>query len=501
MVNPKTSELATTQSDPYVPIYQTVMQPTDEVLVSRGGASAYKVYDEIRRDPHAFAILQKRKLEVVSREWTVQEASERRVDKQAAAEVERQLKAIDFDRLTRGMMGAILKGFSVAEVIWARDGGRWVLGQVNVKKQRRFRFDMDNRLRMLTRSSPVDGELVPDRKFIIHRHSIDDDDDDPYGVGLGSVLFWPAWFKRQALSNWLQATRKHAAPTTMAQYQGAYDKEKQDTLAVALSAMQASDSLIVPENVKVDLLEGKANGDQFEKINRYLDELMSEATLGETLTTNSGERGARSLGDIHNEIRVAIAKADSDLLSKTFRNTIVRWIVELNYPGAGIPEVWRDFSEAEDLDAKVDRDVKIHQMGYRPAGVDYINETYGGDWVDGPPAAESTPPIAPEQVPVTPAGQEAEATAGLAFADPERPENQSRQAIEQLSSQVAQFGRPIVNQMIEEIRTAFADATSYDDLNERLLRLTGDLSIEELGQLMAQGHVIGNLEGRASVDG
>lgn len=500
MVNPKTAEIATTSSDPYVPIYQSVMQPTDEVLVARGGASAYKVYDEIRRDPHAFAILQKRKLEVVSREWSVQEASERRIDKQAAAEVERQLKAIDFDRLTRGMLGAILKGFAVAEVIWARDGGRWVIAEVKVKKQRRFRFDMEGQIRMLTRLSPVDGVELPDRKFIVHRHSIDDDDDDPYGVGLGSVLFWPAWFKRQALSNWLQATRKHAAPTTMAQYQGAYDKSKQDVLAVALSAMQGSDSLIVPENVKIDLLEGKANGDQFEKLNRYLDELMSEAVLGETLTTNSGERGARSLGDIHNEIRIAIAKADSDLLSKTFRNTIVRWIVELNYPSAGIPEVWRDFSEAEDLNDKIERDKKIHSMGYQPSSVDYINETYGGDWIEKPQA--NAEPVASDPLPtVTPAAAEASVTAGLAFADPERPESQAKKVIGELSDQMSAFGRPAVDAMISQIRQAFDEATSFDDLNERLLRLTGDMSIEELGQLMAQGHVIGHLEGRASVDG
>lgn len=500
MVNPKSAEIATTSSDPYVPIYQSVMQPTDEVLVARGGASAYKVYDEIRRDPHAFAILQKRKLEVVSREWSVQEASERRIDKQAAAEVERQLKAIDFDRLTRGMLGAILKGFAVAEVIWTRDGGRWVIAEVKVKKQRRFRFDMEGQIRMLTRSSPVDGVELPDRKFIVHRHSIDDDDDDPYGVGLGSVLFWPAWFKRQALSNWLQATRKHAAPTTLAQYQGAYDKSKQDLLSVALAAAQASDSLIIPENVKIELLEGKANGDQYEKLNRYLDELMSEAVLGETLTTNSGERGARSLGDIHNEIRIAIAKADSDLLSKTFRNTIVRWIVELNYPGAGIPEVWRDFSEAEDLNDKIERDTKIHAMGYQPSSVDYINETYGGDWIEKPQATIE-PGAADPMTPVTPAAAEGDVTAGLAFADPERPESQAKKVIGELTDQMSTFGRPAVGAMLEDIRQAFSEATSFDDLNERLLRLTGDMSIEELGQLMAQGHVIGHLEGRASVDG
>ncbi|MGE6741729.1 DUF935 domain-containing protein [Allorhizobium pseudoryzae] len=491
MASTPTGEIATTRSDPFVPIFQTTMQPTDEVLVANGGTSAYRVYDEIRRDPHAHAILQKRKLEVVSREWQVFEASDRRIDKKIASEADQFLKAINFDQLTRGLLGAILKGFSVAEILWVRDGARWVPSAVKVKKQRRFRFDMDGRLRMLTRSSPIDGVEVPDRKFIVHRHSIDDDDDDPYGVGLGSVLFWPAWFKRQVLANWLQATRKHAAPTTLAQYTGAYDKAKQDVLSEALEAMQGADSLIVPENVKVSLLEAKAAGSPSEQLARYLDELMSEATLGETLTTNSGERGARSLGEVHNEIRVAIAKADADLVCQTIRDTLLRWYVELNYPGEAIPNVWRDFSEAEDLNDKVDRDKKIYEMGYKPTSVDYLNDTYGGDWIE----REAAKP----DVGANPAN--AQPAAELAFADPARRNGSAAQIVRQISDQMLELGSPAIDAMIAAIRSAFADATSYDDLIERLARLSGDLSIDELAQLMSQGSVLADLEGRASVDG
>ncbi len=130
---PPGQEIATLASDPYVPSYQNLLQPTDEVLAARGGAHAIKVYDEIRRDAHAFAILQKRKLEVVSREWNVKppEEATSRLDKKAAAEVERQFKALDFDRLTRGLMGAVLKGFSVAEIMWELRDGVWTAAAVN----------------------------------------------------------------------------------------------------------------------------------------------------------------------------------------------------------------------------------------------------------------------------------------------------------------------------------------------------------------------------------
>ncbi len=486
MAGPATFEVATIASDPYVPQFQGVMSPTDEVLASRGGIAGLKVYDEIRRDPHAFAILQKLKLEVVSREWKVQPASERRIDKRAAETVERQLKAIDFDRLTRGLLGAVLKGFSVAEVLWSSTALGWQAAFVKVKKQRRFRFTMGGDLRMLTRNNTTDGEPVPDRKFIVHRHSIDDDDDDPYGVGLGSVLFWPAWFKRQVLAHWLRGTEKHATPTVVGKYQGGFDKEKQDKLLAAMRQMASDTGIAIPDTVIMELLESKnaGGGDFIEKLARYLDELMSEAVLGETLTTNSGERGARSLGEIHNEIRIAIAKAASDLVSATLKNTLVRWIVELNHPGAAIPDIYRDFSEAEDLDKKVERDKKIFEMGYEPADADYMNETYGGDWVKKADRTKDGEPV----------DQPCKLPSGLEFADP-APVRNGERVVKELSEQLDTLGQPILDAMIAQIRTEFQEARDYDDLELRLARLSSQMGVDDLATLLGQGSLLASLEG------
>jgi len=494
MAAPVIPEIATAQSDPYVPNYTGLLQPTDEVLASRGGASAIKIYDEIRRDPHAFAILQKLKLEVVSREWKVTPASESRLDKKAAAEVERQLKAINFDRLTRGLLGAVLKGFSVAEVLWSSTALGWEASAVKVRKQRRFRFTVEGSLRILTRSNSMDGEAVPERKFIVHRHTIDDDDDDPYGVGLGSVLFWPAWFKRQVLAHWLRGTEKHATPTTVMKYEGSFDEKRQAQLTGVLRQMANDTGLVIPTTVTAELLESKnaGGGDFFEKLARYLDELMSEAVLGETLTTNSGERGARSLGEIHNEIRIAIAKAASDLVCETIRDTLVRWIIELNYPGAGLPEVWRDFSETEDLDKKVERDQKLHEMGYEPADPDYMSDTYGAEWIK---KQHATPePVDPDKKPSI--------MDNLEFA--ENPNNVSKRgetAVKELSEQLGSAAQPAIDAMIEAVRTEFTEAQDYDDLILRLARLSAEMGVEDLATAMEQGSLLAMLEGVDSANG
>lgn len=481
MAAPDTKEIASIERDPMVPAFQGVLAPSDETLRLRGGGQGYGLYDEIRRDPHAFAVLQKRSLEVVSREWHVLAASDRLRDRKAAEFVETQLKALNFDRLTRGLMGAVLKGFAVGEVMWVLKDGLWTVPKVKVRKQRRFRFTVAGELRLITRENGFDGEPVPDRKFIVHRHSIDDDDDDPYGVGLGTVLFWPAWFKRQVLAFWLKASEKFAGPTVLATYQGDYDKARQDQILTAIRTMQNDAGLVVPQSVVVTLLEAQraGGGDAFEALNRYLDELMSEAVLGETLSTNSGQRGARSLGEVHNDVRIAIAKADADLVSATINDSLVRWLVEVNLPGAAPPTVWRDFSEAEDLDKRVQRDKAIFDMGYRPKSSDYINETYGGEWVE----KQSAPP---------PEAQDAAEKLGALFA-----EAAGADPLAPLVDRLEEAAQPAIDAMLARIREAVMSASSYEDLAERLLSL--GLAPDELAAAIEAAATVAELAGRAEV--
>ena len=493
MVAVDTREVATVKTDPMVSAFQNIMEPTDETLKIRGGGKGVDAYDEIRRDPHAYSVLQKRKQEVCSREWNVFEASEKRIDKKAAELVRSQLANINFDLLTRGLMGAVLKGYAVAEVMWANIDGTWTVSAVKVRRQGRFRFTLDGELRLITRDTPYEGDPVPDRKFIVHRHSIDDDDDDPYGVGVGSVLYWPVWFKRQALGNWLRATERFSAPTVDISYQGEYDKKRQDELLLAAKSLGTDGAIAHPENATISLLEASrgGGGDVLESINRYLDELMSEAVLGETLSTNSGERGARSLGEIHNQVRIAIAKADADMISYTLKQTLVRWIVELNMPGAQVPDVWRDFAEVEDLDKRSERDKRLSEMGYEPKDTKYLDDTYGGEWVK---KTTATPAEDDPEAPATTAGETSKLD--QLFADRPQPAGDDADS---LADQLDVLAAPEIDKMIEAIRAEVDAAVSYDDLATRLLRLSSEIGIDDLGSLMEQASIVANLTGRASV--
>lgn len=354
-----------------------VLANQDETLLTRGGGRGLKIYDDIERDAHAYAVLNKRKSAVISREWNVDPASDSARDRAIADEIKQWLSDLKFDRLCKDLLDATLKGYAVAEIMWARRGNRIVPTHYFARDQRRFVFDSDRRLRLLTPRDQFNGELMPPGKFVVH--TVGGKDGTPYGLGLGSKLFWPVFFKRQDITFWLVFADKFGTPTARGTYPAGTGTTEQKNLLASLQAIRQDSSIIMPEGMQVDLLEAKRTGagDFYERLARYMDEQMSEAVLGETLTTTVGSRGGnRALGEVHNEVRLEVAKEDADMLSDTLNETLIKWCVERNWPGAQPPTVWREFSEPEDLKVRAERDEILDRMGWELEEERFI-EIYG----------------------------------------------------------------------------------------------------------------------------
>ena len=156
-------EIATPRNSNVYPLYcNNRVVSRDWTLRTKStqfGESTYAIYDDVLRDPHAYAVMQKRYMEVIGRGWIVHAGSERRKEKKAAELVERQLKNLGFnsdnkmaiapgsgfDSTALGMMSAILKGFSVGEVIWGKNDGEVYAKEVRVKDQRRFSYSYNDK--------------------------------------------------------------------------------------------------------------------------------------------------------------------------------------------------------------------------------------------------------------------------------------------------------------------------------------------------------------------
>ncbi len=369
-------EIASIEKDILYPTWDGILRNQDPTLLSRGGGKGLLIYEELERDPHCYAVIQKRKMAVVNRRWEVTAASEKRVDKKAAELIEVQLKSINFDHICLCLLDAILKGYAVGEVMWSNSDEGITVDRIIPRDQRRFTFASDYSLRLLTQRNLWKGELVPDRKFITH--SFGAKDGSPFGLGLGSRLFFPVFFKRQGITFWLTFCDKYGSPTAIGKYQPNATLEQQQKLLGALQAIAQDAGVIIPEGMDISLLEAARSGtiDTYEKLCRYFDEQISEAVLGETLSTNVGSTGSYAASSTHNDVRLELAKADADLLSDTLNRTLIKWIVELNIPEAKSPTIWRIFDEQEDLNSRVNRDKTLFDMGFK-LKIESVVEIYG----------------------------------------------------------------------------------------------------------------------------
>jgi phage gp29-like protein len=465
-----TNEIASIKRDPLHPLLSGLIQPNDETLATRGQSKGIKLYEEIERDAQVFSCLNKRKMAVISRPWEVVAASDAALDQQAAEVVRTQLTALNFDVLCLNLLDAINKGYSIGEVIWANEGSAIIASEVRARAQQRFWFGEDYELRLKTLSNLLPGEQMPERKFIVH--SVGAKDGSPYGLGLGSKLFWLVWFKRQGITFWLTFLDKFGSPTVIGKYPTGTQPPEQQKLMDALGAISQDAGVSIPAGMEIALLEATRGGQAgYELLCRYMDEQIAHCILGEAEGGKNSGGALASAAITRNEVRLELVQFDADMLSATLNKTLVKWITEFNVPGATPPTIWRKIVTPEDIKLRAERDQILFNMGMRPSPA-YQAENYHG-WT----------------FPTKTEGK------SLAFAESAPAVTHS----DVLAAQLAVEAAPHWDAMLVQLRSMVQNAASLKSLRDDLLASFGDLPSDELVNVMAAGFALAELKGISDV--
>lgn len=455
-----------------------LQQPLDDVLQLRGGGD-YLIYRELLRDDQIGSTFQQRRLAVISKEWGVDPGGERPVDQQAAEFIRNQLHNLGWDRITDRMLFGVFYGYAVAECIWQRQGKHIGLADIKVRERRRFGFDGEGRLRLKTMHDPQ-GELLPDRKFWAFSTG-SDNDDEPYGLGLAHWLYWPAFFKKADLKYWLVFLERFGQPTALGEYpDGKTDEHKKAKLLEALQAINTDSGITIPQGMKITLLEAARSGTaDYAALYEKMDEAIAKVVLGQTASVH-GTPGRLGNDELQGDVRQDLIKADADLISESFNRSVVRWLIDWNFPGAAYPRVYRKVELDEDLLRRAQRDQIISSMGYKPAP-GYINETYGGEW------EERAMPDYNWQQP------EPEAPAFAASTAQPSP-------AELLTNQLETRAAPVVESWLDTIETMLEQAQSLEEFRAMLLAAFADLPTDQLGELIGQASTAAQAAGFYDVE-
>lgn len=372
---PETAEIAVARdSDENIGTWASgLREANDPILRGRGGD--LKFYDHVRSDAQVWATMQQRRDAVVARDWEVRPGDEDNGASVAAAErLKEELTALDWDSKTRRMHWGIFYGYGVAECMWDTSAGQVAFADLRVRRARRFGFDVDGKLML----RPVIGRsetLMPDAKFWVLTSGVDTDD-EPYGLGLAHLCYWPCYFKRAGIKSWMIALDKYASPTSYGKFPAGTTIDDQTKLLKGLRAIKQDSALVVPDGMDIGYLQATKSGAiEFDAFDRRMDAWISKIILSQTMTTDDGS--SRSQSETHMDVRNEVTASDADLICGSFNRGPARWWTHWNF-GEGVepPQVVRIMEDEEDLDQASERDERLTKMGYRPSP-EKVTDTYG----------------------------------------------------------------------------------------------------------------------------
>ena len=400
--------LAGYKSDPYsysgAPYLTSgvILPRRDDILLEEGGGGprAIEKYMRLFNDSQILAAWEKLIGEIVQRNWEVYPASDSPEDEEVAEFVRQVINRMGsntrqsygkealvstnsgFDTFVRGMCESIILGMSIAEICWMRQGKYIVPSEIKIRDPRRFLFKLNEdgtiSPRLITMFSPVEGMGIPLRSMILHRHWAYSNFMDVHGSGLGRQLYPLVEFRRTLLNFWLQYADKHTTPTAVGKFSLGTPEEEVNALFTALQRMGQETAIVLPDEMDIQWLESNGRPELYDQLVSYIDQQISFVINGETTVgQETGSVGSFARDQIADSVRMRKAKAFSEELDETINSTLVRWIVELNYPGKNPPRLVRNF---EDLKQREDP-VRIVQvlsqlgaLGYAVDDVDWLRE-------------------------------------------------------------------------------------------------------------------------------
>jgi phage gp29-like protein len=304
------------------------------------GGRGYETYDRMQRDSQVRACLNIKKLSILSRGWQVHPASGDPEDARAAEFVRwclEDMRGSVIDVLYN-ILDAVAKGFSISEINYkVIEGGPYDgmigLDSIKSKDPAGIAFDTDEFLNLTAMyQGPGRDVKLPPEKFLLYTYM--PRYESPFGTSDLRAAYRHWWSKDIILRFYNVYLEKYGSPTVVGAYTRGTPKSQQDDLLKVLDKIQQETAIVLPEDIKVELLEAQRGGDSgYLQAIEYHDRQIAKSILGQTLTTDEGMRyGSFALAKVHLDVlRMTLEKTKRDVEESVMQEQLIRRLVSYNF--------------------------------------------------------------------------------------------------------------------------------------------------------------------------
>ena len=462
-------------------------------------AQAELFMDMEDKDAHIVAEMGKRKMAVKKLDWHLEPPRDATATEKKATKLLEGLirDELDVGAVRMAMLDAIGHGYACLELDWGQTtgarSGLWIPQQIIHRSPSWFTCPPTDRNSLQLRDmSTAYGVPLQPFGWIPHIHR----STSGYlaRTGLYRVLAWPYLYKNYSVRDMAEFLEIYGLPIRVGQYPpGASDTEKRALMDTVLSIGHNAAG-IIPDSMKLELQQVMATGsaDAFKVMIDWCEASQSKAILGGTLTSSIGANGNRSLGDVHNAVRLDIRDDDAQQLDQSLSTYLIYPIAMLNglFAEHRCPTWVSDTQEPEDLALYADALPKLAAAGVR-IPVSYVNlklkipEPEDGEAVLGMSA---------------PAQGNADAINRVSPLAAEVPVNDvDNSPVTAQADLLASQAAPVLNDWLGVLRAKLDSADSLDSYQADLLNSYGDLDSGELVKVMALAFACSDLSGRFDV--
>ena len=200
-----------------------------------------------------------------------------------------------------------------------------------------------------------------------------------------------AIYKRGGFGDWSQWIELFGMPQRVGKY-NTFDPASRKLLEEAFEKAGSAPYVVIPKEAEVETKESNSgSGTSYDEFRKANNEEMLITILGQTMTTVQGDKGARSLGEVHKEVEEGKNMSDLRFVQRVLNQRVLPWLEARGVPVAGgkfiFPKAVEQLSVAD----------IVQLSGVMDIPQSYLHEKYSIPVPkDGEPIARRQPALMPD---------------------------------------------------------------------------------------------------------